>query len=297
MWIRPLLALVASGLLGSHPSAADEALYDVRGPAIPPGIVIRSTSKSTCKPMRLTYSFEGVPRSSASFDFRREGELNYVVEAAEDRQVTRARVRIVKNVTTFIMTRGDEEVIDHKVDRLEGREIISELGKNGWTHRLAEGQPTEEEKEALRVQSEFEDENWYPKGKIRIGATWAMPPLHLARAFAPGDEVKVTGDLKTTLVEVRNFEGDPCAVIRTTGPVRGTFRREGQRANLELELETTEFRSLRTYVALRFDIRCDFKQSGPVKVGNEVLEETVEGTMNDSYRTTVVEKAAAQENP
>jgi hypothetical protein len=297
MWIRSLIVLVASVLLGSPSSVADDELFDVRGPAIRPGIVIRSTSKSSCKPMRLTYTFEGAPRSSSSFEFGREYEVNYVVEAAEDRQVTKARVRIVKNVSTYTTTRGDEEFIDHKVDRLEGREIVSELGKNGWTHRLAEGEPTKEDTEALRAQSEFEDESWYPQGKIRIGASWTMPPNHLARAFAPGDELKVTGDLKARLVEVRNFEGEPCAVIRTTGPVRGTFRKEGERANLELELETTEFRSLRTYVAVKFDIRCDFKQSGPVKVGNEVLEETVEGTMKDSYRMTVVEKAATQEKP
>jgi len=288
MFYRYILIGILIGFLASRSGSAEEPTYDVRGPALKPGFSFRASSEGTAKGMQVSYRSEGMLLHEMKIDVEPKREVEVTIEAADDRKITKLRSRVINDERTFTTMRGDEEHIDLKVDALVGRIVVSEQGKTGWTHRLAEGKPTEAEAESLKDHPSPHGEDYMPKERVKIGATWKVPPELVARLYAGENDLKAKGDVTSKLVEVRPHEGEMCAVIRTDGSVRGTFKREGKEASFELDYEDTEFRSLRHHVALKSESQCLATITSPVSAGGATMDQTIQGTMKSVHLVKVL---------
>jgi hypothetical protein len=188
MFLRPFLALPLSACCVLSAAAAEEAVYDVRGPAIKPGFKFHVTSEAIGKAVRFTYH-------------------------------------------------GDS----------------------------------------------------FPREKLKVGASWKVPPAVIAGSFVDETDLKATGEMTAKFIEVRTYEGRPCAVVRTEGRVRGSFKRDGKEATYDLEYEETRFRSLRHHTGLKSEGRCVITIQMPVKVGTEDWVQTVSGTVESTNFIKVLE--------
>jgi len=287
-WIVPLFVI---GGLGPLPAAADDGLYDVRGPAVRPGFAYHVTSNAVAKGVRFTFHSEGVLQSETTGDLDGKRELEITVEAAEDRRLTKIRTRVINEEQTFTTFRDEIENINLKVNPLVGRVVVSERRKAGWTHRLAEGDAGEAEAAELMHRPPPFDDSDLPKGKLKIGASWKIPPEVIARGYADETDLKATGELTSKFIEVRMHAGEPCAVIRTEGPIRGTFTRDGKEASFDLQYKETRYRSLRSHFGLKAESRCVLAIRTPVNVGTEVQYQTLAGTMKVTHVFKVVRRA------
>jgi hypothetical protein len=248
-----LMSIVASF---AAPAAAEEELYDVHGPEMPPGSSYRTEVEASGKGIRDSYSGDGKVLYESKYDVLRKMNAIYTFDKVEGRRITNYRIRYLNDELTYTTYRDDQERVDHKVNPMVGRVVVAERGLEGWTNRLAEGEPGEAEAASLKRVMPPDEEDWFPKKKIRIGATWKVPPAFVARGYVEDRDLAATGEVTSTLLEIRPFEGQLCAVIKTEGPVRGTFTSEGRKATFELKFEETEFRSLRHHKALKLDSRC-----------------------------------------
>jgi hypothetical protein len=280
-----LILLAAIIAVSGSAAAADDELYDVRGPAIRPGQVFRLSAKMTGKPLRITLASEGVIVQETKYETVHVHEGEYIVEAADDRKMTRVRVRVINGESTNTRFEGEQEYIDHEVDRLVGRTIITEIKDGISKSRLAEGKPTEADAKSLDSLPLLGDDSWFPKEKVRVGTAWKMPPERYGRYFSQGTDVKATGEVTAKFVAVQAFEGRRCAVIRATGTVRGTCLWEGRSTNFEVDIDSTQYRSLDTHTSLLGEHRHKLKAWGPLKHGNAEYLQTHEATIATTYRT------------
>jgi hypothetical protein len=282
------LILVAAAAAGSR-AAGDDETYDLRGPAPKKGTVLTTKTVVKMKDAAITMKVMGETRKiKASMVETTEEEVKIL--AVTGRDVTRYQTRVVKQETQLS---ADVEgmAIDEKVtDDLEGETIISERGSGGkWKHTLVDTKPTEKQKKELNKRSGLEnDDDLYPEGKFKVGHTWTVEASALKKVFG-NDMSDVKGSLKQKFVRVEKVDGEECAVIESSGKVTGKMKDDDGEPtqNVEMDMTTVSWRSLKTGIELKGTLKGRFRLSGKQMIGGADVDMTIDGPMTGESTTKV----------
>jgi len=281
-WLVGAVAVVV-GYVGTSAARQDEEL-DLRGPAPQKGQVVVHTSTFQIKNAAVT-----IKAGDTTIDARQtlkaveEEEVKYL--AVDGRQVTKAQTRVVKDKVDTVTTIMDNPMRDSKDGDLLGEVIVSERSAAGkWKHTLVDTRPTAKQKKELdkRVGPESDDD-LYPAGKVKVGHKWTVEAATLQRVFG-GSISELKGKLNLTLVRVEELDGEACAVITSKGKVTGVAKEDDGDLKVEMELDGTTWRSLKTGIDVKDQAKGTMRMSGKTESDGQSLDLelvgpiTIEGT-------------------
>ncbi|MDB4265319.1 hypothetical protein N9891_01070 [bacterium] len=144
------------------------------------------------------------------------------------------RVKTVKERGFEKRVISGREEEEEKIAPAEGTTILLELKKGKWVGKLEEGKIEEDDQEEFdeslknleREFNENSDAQLYGTEPRKIGESWDVDPKVM-----PGmDSFNITGGKVTmTFVEVKAYQGELCAILKTS------FKVEGEMEQKELE--------------------------------------------------------------
>ncbi len=281
-----LLAAVVAG--AATAAGPDDGPFDLRGPGPKKGQITVSKQVFVIKDADVTLAVGGVPvKLKQTMTITSEEEEKAV--AVEGRQVTRSQTKVIKDEMKAVtaLDGGQEEESDEP-GALAGQVILSDrVGDAKWKHRLVEATPTDEQRKELdkRLGPECDDD-LYPPAPVRPGHTWDVDAAKLRRHF--GNEFKeMTGTVKQKFVRVEEVNGDRCAVIESTGPVKGKMKDDDGDLDFEMDLTATTWRSLRLGVDVREKLSGTIKLAGEQNVDGARAKITLKGRMSGDATVTV----------
>ncbi len=266
------------GLAGLSWAAADDAGYDLRGPAPKKGQV--TVKKGTFKIKNASVALKiGGQELQAKQSVNSSDEEEITVLAVKDRQITKVQTKVRKDVAeTSMALAGQPAMSEEKKGNLEGTVIISErTGPGKWKHALVDTEPTAKQKKDLdkRVGPESEDE-LYPAGKVKVGHTWTVEAAALQKVFG-GAISDLKGKVKMKFVKVEMVDGQECAMIESAGSITGVAKEDDNTLAVEMQLKATSWRAIKTGVELRSKGEGKLKMSGKIEQGGQEIELSLEG--------------------
>ena len=158
--------------------------------------------------------------------------------------------------------------------------MISERDGDKWKHVLVDNKPNDKQKKELDNRNGIEnDDDLYPKEKVKVGHTWKVDATALTKLLGNSFS-DVKGKLDQKFVKVEDVGGEPCAVVESTGKITGKMKDDGEpTVDVEMDLKVTTHKSIKTGVNVkeRFegkiklegtqkmdDVKVDIKMSGPI---------------------------------
>jgi len=192
---------------------------------------------------------------------------------------------------------GGQEQEEEEVEVAEGKSFILEKKEGKWTGKLEEGEVEEADQESIdkvikRLEQTFNqsnDEHMYGTEPRKVGDSWEVDPT-----FMPGmDEVDITGGKMTmTFLEVKNYEGEPCAVLRTSFAMDGTPEEEMMKgAVVKLTGNGRILRSLNHLADFKFTGEMTMKMTGDFEPQPGIKAKmTMNGSMKMDMRTSEVKE-------
>lgn len=271
------LVAVAAANLGR---AADDDTYDLRGPAPQKGQVFVSKGTLKIKDADTTMKVMG-QTVNMKINLVVSSEEEAKVLAVSGREVTKCQTKIVKERADVTANLGGMELPPQtEPTALEKETVISERDGKGWKHSLVDSKPTEKQKKELDTRNGIEnDDDLYPEEKVKVGHTWKVDAAALTKMLGNSFS-DVKGKLDQKFVKVEDVDGDPCAVVESTGKLTAKMKDEGEpTVDVEMELKVTTYKSLKTGVSVREkfegkiklegtqkmdDVKVDIKMSGPI---------------------------------
>jgi hypothetical protein len=165
---------------------------------------------------------------------------------------------------------------------LEGEIVISErIGENKWKHALVDTKPSAKQKKELDNRNGIEnDDDLYPAEKVKVGHEWTVEAKALTKLFG-NSFTDINGQLKQKFLKVETIEGEECAVVESTGLVKGKMKDEEGDPTLavEMDLKATAWRSIKSGVELKGTFSGTIKLSGTVKMDDMEVEIKLSGPM------------------
>ncbi len=135
------------------------------------------------------------------------------------------RVSFEKNRSLEKSSMMGQEQDTEEIHPSEGKTILLEKKEGKWVGKLAEGEIDEVDQEKFdekvkSLEKEFnvvDDLAMYGAEPRKVGESWDVDP-----SLMPGmEEFNVTGGkLTMTLVEVKEFQGEPCAILKTSFSIK-----------------------------------------------------------------------------
>ena len=267
------LAAVLAGAIGLS-RAAENDTYDLRGPAPKKGQVYATKEVSKLKGANLEATIGGQTiKLKQTMNETVEEEIKIL--AVDGRNVAKSQTKVTKKVTEIV---GE----DAKSDELEGEIIISErLGEGKWKHSLVDTKPSAKQKKKLdrRVGPE-NDDDLYPEKPVKVGHEWTVDATALKK-FLGNDFTDVSGKMKQKFVKVEAVDGEECAVIESSGNVKGKMVDEDD-DQLDVELTVTKataWRSIKTGVDVKSKMEGRMKLSGKKKIDGQDAELALDGPL------------------
>ena len=221
-------------------------------------------------------------KEEAIFDFVSEDEI---------------RVTYLKNRSLQKTVMMGPEKEEEKVDASEGRGFLLEKKEGKWVGKLAEGEVEEEDqkeidKKVKSLEGNFNKQNdahIYGTKPRKVGESWDVDP-----SLMPGmDDFDIQGGkMMMTFLEVKDFEGEPCAVLKTSFTMDGESKDE----NLEgMEMKLTGsgriVRSLKYLVDYKFVGEMEMDMKGEIEPQPGMAAEmSVDSSMKIEMRTGKVEE-------
>ncbi len=155
---------------------------------------------------------------------------------------------------------------------------------------LVDSKPTEKQKKELDGRDGMENgDDLYPKDKVKVGHTWKTDAAALPKGLAlfHNSFVDAKGTLDQKFVKVEDVEGEPCAVIETTGKMTAKMKDEGEpNADVELtDLKVTVHKSLKTGVNLKEKFTAKLKLEGTQKMDGVKVEIKMAGPISGEATT------------
>lgn len=276
-----ILAAVPAGRAG------DDDTFDLRGPAPQKGQVFVAKGFFKIKDAKsVLKADDNVIRSKVSETTTTEYEIT--VLAVEGRQITKVKTRLVKDATETVDTTDGETNTDTEPSPLEGETVLGEFGgTRKWTNTLAGGgKPDDKQRKKL---AEFtgpeNDDALYPEGKVKVGHTWDAEGSALVNYFDLSFS-NIKGKLKQTFVRVEDVDGEPCAVVETTGTLTAKAKTDEGVLDLTMDLtKRTVWRSLKTGVDVRDRSTGRLKYAGKLEVDGQKVDYTLEGPFESGGTT------------
>lgn len=259
--------------------AADDDTYDLRGPAPVKGQVFVSKGTLKIKDADTTMKVAG-QTVNLKINLLVTSEEESKVLAVDGRNVTKSQTKITKERADVTANFGGQEMTHTEPTALEKETVISERDGKGWKHSLVDTKPTEKQKKELDSRNGIEnDDDLYPKEKVKVGHTWKVDAAALTKLLGNSFS-DVKGKLDQKFVKVEKVDGEECTVIESTGKITAKMKDDGEPTiDVEMELKVTTYKSLKTGVSVKEkfdgkiklegvqkmdDIKVDIKMSGPI---------------------------------
>lgn len=279
------LAVLAGAIGLGQARAAKDDTYDLRGPAPVKGQIYLSKAKMQIKNADLTLKAAGQTLNLTQ-SMTMTGEEEEKVLAVEGRQVTKSQAKVIKDTVDTVASFNGQEMKDTKKNELQGEVIISErTGEGKWKHALVDTKPTDEQKKELdkRLGPESEDD-LYPAEKVKVGHTWTVDAAAMKKFFG-NSFTDVKGKMSQKFVKVEDFDGEACAVIESSGPIKAKMKDEDAKLDVELDLKSTTWRSVKTGMDLKVKYEGKIKMSGKQKMDGVEADISLEGALSGEGST------------
>ena len=276
-WMIGAAAVFAA--IGLGRAADDDKAYDLRGPAPVKGQVF--VTKGTLKIKDADTVMKVMGQTVAlkiTLDVTSEEEAK--VLAVDGRDVTKCQTKIVKERADVTADINGSEMTHTEPTALEKETVISERDGKAWKHSLVDTKPTDKQKKELDSRNGIEnDDDMYPKEKVKVGHTWKVDAKALTKMLGNSFS-DVKGSLDQKFVKVEDVDGEPCAVVESSGKLTAKMKDDGEPTiDVEMELKVTTHKSLKTGVGVKEkftgkikldgvqkmdDLKIDIKMSGPI---------------------------------
>ncbi len=273
-----LLALLAFGA----PALAADDTYDLRGPAPKKGLaIVRKTT------MNINDADVSVTVMGTKIDLK---QTLVIVNEDEDevlevkgRDVVKMKTKIVKDTVNTISDINGAEMKEDKTGELEGETVIAEKGKDGkWKNALEDGKPTDEQKKELdKREGPENDDELFPEEKVKVGHAWTVDAAKM-KSLTGNSFTDVTGKMKQKFLKLEKVDGEECAVIETTGTLKGKLKDDHGTPDVEMTLTATGWRNLKTGLEVKGKVTGTIKIEGKLKMGDDDVEMKLEGKVEGS---------------
>jgi hypothetical protein len=280
-----LVGLLATAGAFTQPVVAqDDKTYDLRGPAPQKDQVYQSKMMLKIKDADTTLKVMG-QTLNLKMSMVMTDEEEQKVLAVEGRNVTKCQTKIIKERAEVTADIGGGPMVEPTA--LEGEIIISTRkvdkdGKVTWEHTLLDNKPTEKQKKELehRIGMENDDE-LYPAEKVKVGHEWTVKASALTKLFG-NSFTDIQGELKQKFVKIEQIDGADCAVIDSTGTVKGKMKdEEGVPAlNVEMDLKVRSWRDLKTGVEVKGTFEGRMKLNGKQKIDDTAVDISLSGPIS-----------------
>lgn len=258
--------------------AADDT-FDLRGPAPTKGQVFVSKGTLKIKDADTTMKLEG-QTVNLKINLVVSSEEEAKVLAVDGRLVTKCQTKIIKESTDVTANIGGSEQKQVEPAALEKETVISERDGTKWKHSLVDNKPNEKQKKELDSRNGIEnDDDLYPKEKVKVGHTWKVDAAALTKLLGNSFS-DVKGKLDQKFVKVEKVDGDECAVVESAGSLTAKMKDDGEpTVDVEMDLKVTTYKSLKTGVNVKEkfegkiklegvqkmdDIKVNIKMTGPI---------------------------------
>lgn len=259
--------------------AADDETFDLRGPAPEKGQVFVSKGTLKIKDADTTMKVAG-QTIDLTINLVVTSEEEAKVLAVDGRNVTKCQTKIIKERVDVTANFGGMKMDHTEPTALEKETVISERDGKKWKHVLVDSKPTEKQKKELDSRNGIEnDDDLYPKEKVKVGHTWQVDAAALTKMLGNSFS-DVKGKLDQKFVKVEDVDGEKCAVIESSGKITAKMKDDGEPTiDVEMEMKVTTHKSLKTGVAVKEkftgkiklegtqkmdDVKVDIKMSGPI---------------------------------
>jgi hypothetical protein len=266
--------------------AQDDKVYDLRGPAPQKGQVFLSTMKLKIKDADTTLKVAGqMIKMKMTMDMI--GEEEQKVLEVDGRNVTKCQSKIVKERADISTDFGGGMTMTQPTE-LEGEIVISKrVGENKWEHTLVDNKPTEKQKKELDNRNGIEnDDDLYPAEKVKVGHKWKVEAKALTKLFG-NSFTDIKGELQQKFLKVETIEGEECAVVESTGLVKGKMKDDDGKPTLdvEMDLKAKAWRSIKTGVELKGTFEGKIKLDGKQKIDDQAVDISLSGPMTGESKT------------
>lgn len=247
-----------------------------------------TTSDAELKVEVAGQSFEGTLNAA------KKEELIY--DFISDEQI---RVSILKNRSLEKSVMAGQEKNEEDINPSEGKSFLLEKKKGKWvgTVEKAELEDAEKEKIAEKIEeleknfNENEASQMYGTDPRKVGDSWDVDPT-----LMPGmTDLDVNGGkLTLTFVEVKEFQGDLCAVLEMSYLIKGESTAEAiEGMVMEIAGTGRVVRSLNLFTDLKTVGKMKMKMSGDMEVQPGLSAKTeMEGDMKIDLRLAKVKDVA-----
>ncbi|HJZ59239.1 MAG TPA: hypothetical protein VKE74_30115 [Gemmataceae bacterium] len=281
------LAVVLAGATGVSSAARHDEEYDLRGPAPKKGQVYSSKMVLRIKDADMEVKLGGQSLKLKQTLVATTEEEEKVL-AVEGRQVTKSQARIIKDQVDITADFMGMKMSEKHSNELEGEVIISERTAEGkWKHILVDTKPTDKQKKELakRLGPENDDE-LFPEGKVKVGHTWTVDAAEMKRFFG-NSFTEVKGKMNQKFLKVEEAEGEECAVIESSGKIRARMKDDDGEPglNVDLEMTTTTWRSLKTGVEVKGTFKGKIRMAGKQKIDDNEADVVIDGPIDGTSST------------
>jgi hypothetical protein len=223
--------------VGGPSQAADDA-YDLRGPAPEKGQVFHTKMTLTIKDADTVLKVMGQTlKLKMSMDVI--GEEEQKVLAVDGRNVTKCQSKIIKERAEITTDFGGMKMNMTQPTELEKEIVISERVGDKWKHSLVDTKPTEKQKKELDNRNGIENEDdLYPAEKVKVGHTWTVEAKALTKLFG-NSFTDIKGELKQKFLKLETVENQECALIESSGTVKGKMKDDDGKPTLDVEMKGT----------------------------------------------------------
>lgn len=266
---------------------AQDDTFDLRGPAPQKGQVL--VSKGTLKIKDADTVMKAAGESVAlklSFVVTTEEEAK--VLEVDGRNVTKCQIKIVRDRTETSNSAGLNQT---EPSVLEKETVVSTRDGKKWKHALLDAEPNDKQKKELADRNGIEnDDDLYPKEKVKVGHAWAVDAAALNKMLGNSFS-DLKGKVDQKFVKVEDLDGEKVAVIESSGKIAGKMKDDGEPTIVaELDLKITTWRSLKSGVAVKEKYEGKIRLNGTVKEDNVKVEMTLTGPLSGEATTKLVEK-------
>ncbi|MCW1913362.1 hypothetical protein OJ996_07250 [Luteolibacter sp. GHJ8] len=193
-----------------------------------------------------------------------------------------------KTVGGAMNVAGQDQPIPEEKDALVGVPVIVELKDGKYAASLESGTATSEQTKALEKLAETvekdSDFGMYGDAPRKVGDKWDVDPKSLG-AF--GEASDLSGTYSIEFVEVKDFQGTPCAVLKSVFDISGKTEAEGEgepAMTVKIKGEAISHRSLADKTDLDAKITSTMTMEGSPA---PQVKMNVEGPFNLHQKATV----------
>ncbi|MCE9529578.1 MAG: hypothetical protein K8T89_00325 [Planctomycetes bacterium] len=271
-------------------SVAAEETYDLRGPGPKKGQVTRDVSKFTMKNADMAVTIGGGVKLEGKMDMVTTTEKEEVVLGVEGRDVTKIRTKLLKDEVKRKTTLGGETEEETEKKALAGEFIFSERVKDKWKHVLEDNTPNDKQKKELKdFDNPENDDELFPKDKVKIGHTWDIDPIAFKKVIS-SKLSEATGKGKGKFLRLEKIDGEECAVVEMDLDIKGRIKDEDSDFKVEMKGKLISFRALATGLDMKYTIEGTAKFDGKVDEDGQKANLMFSGKMLGEGTSKLVKK-------